>query len=186
MPRLRVPVTDRDHRRGPARAAVTLVEYGDFECPFCRQAFHVLRDIEDRFQDDVRFVYRQFPLTEIHPLALIAAEASEAAGDQGRFWEMHDTLFQNQPSFQPEELIAYASRLGLDVDAFTEDVMALRHRDRIREDFMGGVRSGVNGTPSLFINGELFNAPIDERLVARAIEAVRRGGGPEPRAAAPS
>ncbi|HEX8112757.1 MAG TPA: DsbA family protein [Kofleriaceae bacterium] len=175
MPRLRVPVTDRDHQRGPARASVTLVEYGDFQCPFCRQAFYALRNIEDRFQNDLRLVYRHFPLAEIHPLALIAAEASEAAGAQGRFWEMHDTLFQNQPNFQPEELIGYASQLGLDVDAFTEDLMALRHRDRIREDFMGGVRSGVNGTPSLFINGELFDAPAEERLLARAIEAARRG-----------
>ncbi len=175
MPRLRVPVTDRDHQRGPARAQVTLVEYGDFQCPFCGQAFQVLRDLEARFQSDLRLVYRQFPLTEVHPLALIAAEASEAAADQGRFWEMHDTLFQNQPSFQPEELIGYASQLGLEVDAFTEDLVALRHRDRIRQDFMGGVRSGVNGTPSLFINGELFNAPAEERLLTRAIDAARRG-----------
>lgn len=173
MPRLRVPVTDRDHQRGAARASVTLVEYGDFQCPFCGQTFHVLRNIEHRFQNDLRFVYRQFPLTEIHPLALIAAEASEAAGDQGRFWDMHDMLFQNQPNFQPVELVAYASQLGLDIDAFTEDVMSLRDRDRIREDFMGGVRSGVNGTPSLFINGELFHGPVDEVPLARAIEAAR-------------
>jgi protein-disulfide isomerase len=182
MPRLRIPVTERDHQRGPARAPVTLVEYSDFQCPFCGQAFYVLRDIEDRFRDDLRFVYRHFPLTEVHPLALIAAEASEAASDQGRFWEMHDTLFGNQPRFQPEELIAYAGQLGLDVDAFTEDLMALRHRDRIREDFMGGVRSGVNGTPSIFLNGELFNAPAEERMLARAIEAAR---GSRQAAAAP-
>lgn len=173
MPRLRVPVTDRDHQRGSARASVTLVEYGDFQCPFCGQAYHVLRDIEDRFADDLRFVFRHFPLIEIHPLALTAAEASEAASDQGRFWDMHDTLFQNRPSFQTEELIAYASRLGLDVDAFTADLTAVRHRDRIRQDFIGGVRSGVNGTPSLFINGALFNAPAEARLLARAIEAAR-------------
>src|SRR4051812_7467695 len=105
MPRLRAPVTDRDHQRGPARASVTLVEYGDFQCPFCGRAFYVLRDLEDRFQADVRFVYRHFPLTEIHPLALIAAEASEAAADQDRFWEMHDTLYQNQPGLQPAELV---------------------------------------------------------------------------------
>ncbi len=174
MPRLRVPVTDRDHQRGPARASVTLVEYGDFQCPFCGQAFRVLRDLEARFQNDVRLVYRHFPLTQIHPLALIAAEASEAAADQGRFWEMRDSLFQNQPSFQREALVGYAGQLGLDVDAFTDDLRALRHRDRIREDFRGGVRSGVNGTPSLFINGELFNAPAEDRPLTRAIEAARR------------
>jgi protein-disulfide isomerase len=175
MPRLRIPVTDRDHQRGPAHAPVTLVEYGDFQCPFCGQSYRVVRDLEDRFGGDLRFVFRHFPLTEIHPLALAAAEAAEAAGDQGRFWEMHDALFQNQPRFQPEELIAYASQLGLDVDAFTEDLAVVRHRDRIRADFMGGVRSGVNGTPSLFINGELFNAPAELRPLARAIEAARRG-----------
>jgi protein-disulfide isomerase len=175
MPGLRVPVTERDHQRGPAGASVTLVEYGDFQCPFCGQAFHVLRDIEDRFRNDLRFVYRHFPLIEIHPRALVAAEASEAASDQGRFWEMHDTLFGNQPRFEPDELIAYASQLGLDVEALADDLVALRHRDRIREDFMGGVRSGVSGTPSIFINGELFNAPAEQRLLARAIEAARGG-----------
>jgi protein-disulfide isomerase len=173
MPRLRVPVTDRDHRRGPERAPVTLVEYGDFQCPFCGRAFHVLRDLEDRFASDVQFVYRHFPLTEIHPLALIAAEASEAASDQGRFWDMYDALFQHQPGLQPGALVAYASELGLDVDVFSKDLTAMRHRDRIRDDFMGGVRSGVNGTPSVFINGELFNGPIDEIPLSRAIEAAR-------------
>jgi protein-disulfide isomerase len=174
MPRLHVPVTDRDHQRGPPHASVTLVEYGDFQCPRCAQAFHVLRDLE-RFENDVRFVYRHFPLTEIHPLALIAAEASEAAADQGRFWGVHDTLFQNQPSLQPEELVGYARKLGLDVDAFTDDLLVLRHRDRLSEDVMGGVRSGVNGTPSLLINGELFDVPAEARLLTRAIEAARRG-----------
>lgn len=173
MPRLRIPVTDRDHQRGSARASVTLVEYGDYQCPFCGRAFHVLRDIEDRFQNDLRFAYRHFPLTEIHPLALIAAEAGEAASDQGRFWEMHDTLYQNQPSFDPEALVAYATELNLDVEAFAADVTGLRHRERIRQDFLGGVRSGVNGTPSLFINGELFNGPTEVVPLARAIEAAR-------------
>lgn len=173
MPRLRVPVTDRDHQRGPARASVTLVEYGDFQCPFCGQAFYVLRDIEGRFQTDLRFVYRQFPLREIHPLALTAAEASEAAGDQGGFWDMHDTLYQNQPHLEPEALVAYAIELHLDVDAFAADLTSLRHRERIRDDFLGGVRSGVNGTPSLFINGELFNGPAETMALARAIEAAR-------------
>lgn len=172
MPRLRVPVIDRDHQRGPAGAPVTLVEYGDFQCPFCARAFYVLRELEDRFAAEVRFVFRHFPLTEVHPLALIAAEASEAASDQGRFWEMHDMLFQNQPRLQPAELVAYATEIGLDVDAFGEDLLELRHRERIRDDFMGGVRSGVNGTPSVFINGELFNGPVEEVPLTRAIEAA--------------
>jgi protein-disulfide isomerase len=167
-------VTDRDHVRGPASAPVTLIEYADFQCPFCRQASWVLRDIEDRFERDLQSVFRHFPLTEIHPLAMIAAEASEAAGAQGKFWEMHDMLFDNQPNFEPEELVAYATKLDLDVDAFTEDLASDRHREAIREDFMSGVRSGVNGTPCLFINGERFNGPAEESLLSRAIDDARR------------
>jgi protein-disulfide isomerase len=174
MPRLRVPVTDRDHVRGPARASVTLVEYGDFQCPFCGAAYWVLRDLEDRFGRDFRFVYRHFPLAEIHPYAMIAAESAEAAGAQDKFWDMHDMLFQNQPYFELENLIAYANAIGLDIDAFTSDLEMHRHIPKIREDFMGGARSGVNGTPTLFINGERFDSPADEALLARAIDAARR------------
>lgn len=174
MSRLTVPVDERDHVRGPARASVTLVEYGDFQCPFCAAAHGVLLAIEERFRRDLRFVFRQFPLTELHPLAMIAAEASEAAGAQGRFWEMHDILFQNQPNFLPEHLVAYATELGLDVNAFVADLESHRHVPKIREAFMGGVRSGVNGTPCLFINGERFNGPAEEARLARAVDAARR------------
>lgn len=174
MPRLAVPVSERDHVRGPARAPVTLVEYGDFQCPFCGAAWWVLRDMEARYSGDLKVVFRQFPLVELHPLAMTAAESSEAAGAQGRFWEMHDVLFQNQPNLLPEHLVAYAAELGLDVDAFVADVEGHRHVSKIRADFMGGVRSGVNGTPCLFINGERFNGPADGALLARAIEAARR------------
>jgi protein-disulfide isomerase len=174
MPELRVPVTDNDHVRGPARAPVTLVEYGDFQCPFCGQAFSVLREIEARFRRDLRFVFRHFPLTEIHPYALVAAEAAEAAGAQGKFWSMHDRLYQNQPAFELDDLIAYASDIGLDVTAFTEDLGSNRHRERIHRDFIGGVRSGVNGTPCLFINGERFDGPAETIQLARAIEDARR------------
>jgi protein-disulfide isomerase len=167
-------VNERDHQRGPARAPVTLLEYGDFQCPFCGAAYSVLRDTEKRFRRDLRFVFRHFPLTELHPLAMIAAEASEAAGAQGHFWEMHDILFQNQPNFLTEHLVAYATELGLDVDAFVADLESHRHVPKIREDFMAGVRSGVNGTPCLFINGERFNGPADEALLARAIDEARR------------
>jgi protein-disulfide isomerase len=171
---LKLPVTERDHVRGPARAPVTLVEYGDFQCPFCGQAYWVLEDLEARFPRDLRFVYRHFTLTEIHPLALPAAEAAEAAGTQGKFWEMHGTLFRNQPNFEPEDLIRYAIDLGLYIDAFINDLETHRHLPKIREDFMGGVRSGVNGTPCLFINGERFNGPVEESLLGRAIDAARR------------
>jgi len=149
---------------------MTLVEYGDYECPACRQAFRVLRDVEDRFRGELRFVYRHFPLTEVHPLAMIAAEAAEAAAAQGRFWAMHDTLFDNAPELEPEQLIAYAGELDLDIDAFAADLGAQRYRQVIREHFMGGVRSGVNGTPCLFINDARYDGPLDATLLARALE----------------
>lgn len=157
MPRSHASVTARDHVRGPARAQVTLLEYGDYQCPFCGEAFWVLRDIEERFRRELRFVFRNFPLTEVHPLALEAAEAAEAAGAQHKFWEMHDLLYQNQPRFELGDLGAYATELGLDLDAFTSDLESHRHRERIREDFMDGVRSGVNGTPSFYVNGAKYD-----------------------------
>jgi len=174
VPNLKLSVAERDHVRGPTRAPVTLVEYGDFQCPFCGRAYWVLENLEARFPRDLRFVYRHFPLAEIHPLALPAAEAAEAAGSQGKFWEMHGTLFRNQPNFEPEDLIRYATDLDLYIDAFINDLETHRHLPKIREDFMGGVRSGVNGTPCLFINGERFNGPVEEQLLARAIDAARR------------
>jgi protein-disulfide isomerase len=167
-------VTDRDHVRGPANAPVTLVEYGDFQCPFCGRAYWVLKEIEARFERDLRFAYRHFPLTEIHPLAMIAAEAAEAAGAQGKFWEMHDLLFESQPEFEPDELLGYATEIGLDIDAFIADLQTHRHREKIAKDFMGGVRSGVNGTPCLFINGERYDAPVEVPVLAAAIESARR------------
>lgn len=173
MPSLVIPVNERDHVRGPARAAVTLVEYGDFQCPFCGAAYYVLRNIEERFRRDLRFVYRHFPLTEVHPLAMSAAEASEAAAAQGRFWEMHGTLFENQANLLPDDLISYATELGLNVDAFSADLDNHRYVRKIRDDFMSGVRSGVNGTPCMFINGQRFNGPADETRLARAIDAAR-------------
>ena len=174
MPRLRVPVTDRDHVRGLASGPVTLVEYGDFQCPACGAAYWVLRDLEGRFRSDLRFVFRHFPLAEIHPYATIAAESAEAAGAQGKFWDMHEVLFQNQPYFELENLIRYANAIGLDIEAFTSDLETHRHFPKVREDFMGGARSGVNGTPTLFINDERFDSPVDEALLIRAIDAARR------------
>jgi len=174
MSRLRVPVSERDHVRGPAHALVTLVEYGDFQCPFCGEAFWVLREVERRFAADLQFVYRHFPLAEIHPYAPLAAEASEAAAAQGKFWEMRELLFQNQPDFEVEALLAYATALDLDVEGFAEDLANERFADRIRHDFMGGVRSGVNGTPCLFINDVRYDGRVDEIDLSDAIDAARR------------
>jgi len=153
MAKLTLPVGKRDHVRGPQDAAVTLVEYGDFECPFCGEAYGDLKEIETRMGPRLRFVFRNFPITTAHPNAEGAALAAEAAGAQGKFWEMHDILYENQDALELESLLAYAQSLGLDTRQFVEDLKAGRFLSRVKEDFMSGVRSGVSGTPGFFING---------------------------------
>jgi protein-disulfide isomerase len=173
--RLRPPITSEDHVIGPAKAAVTLVEYGDFQCPYCGAAFWVLRQLEARFHGELLFAFRHFPMSEIHPYAMIAAQAAEAAGAQGKFWEMHDLLFENQEDLSPDQLVAHAVSLDLDTQRFTADLSSHRHAARIRKDFMSGVRSGVNGTPTLFLDGYRFDGPADYTLLSRAIEEARGG-----------
>jgi protein-disulfide isomerase len=170
-PRLTVPVTDRDHVIGPATAPVTLVEYGDYECPFCGAAHPVTKQLVRLLGDDLRFAFRHFPLTQIHPLAALAAEAAEAAGAQGRFWEMHDLLFENQPRLARQDLLGYARLLGLDVDRFALELERHVHRPRVREDFLSGVRSGVNGTPTFFVNGVRHNGGWDLESMLATIRA---------------
>jgi protein-disulfide isomerase len=171
-PRLTVPVTERDHVIGPATAPVTLVEYGDYECPFCGAAHGVTKELVRLLGDDLRFAFRHFPLTQIHPLAALAAEAAEAAGAQGRFWEMHDLLFENQPKLAPADLLGYAQLLGLDLDRFSLELERHVHRPRVREDFLSGVRSGVNGTPTFFVNGARHNGGWDLESMLAAIRAA--------------
>lgn len=174
MSRLRMPPSmSRDHVRGTPDGSITLVEYGDFQCPYCGEAFPILERLQSLFRDDLLFVFRHFPLVQIHPYAMIASEASEAADTE--FWDMHRLLFENQDALAPEDLVSYASELGLDTEAFVDDLEAHRHRDRVREDFMSGVRSGVNGTPCLFINNQRWNGPVQEATLARAFEALRAG-----------
>lgn len=150
-------VTVRDHVLGPANAPVTLVEYGDYQCPYCAAAHAVLKDVQAQMGPRLCFVFRHFPLASIHPFAAHAAEAAEAAGAEGKFWEMHDLLFENQYDLQGEALLSYAAELGLNVRRFAEDLANGTHAARVREDFFKGIRSGVNGTPSLFINGQRYD-----------------------------
>jgi protein-disulfide isomerase len=150
---LTLPVGKRDHIQGPVDAAVTLVEYGDYECPHCGRAYPIVKAIQKRMAKKLRFVYRNFPLRESHPHAQRAAEAAEAAGGQGRFWEMHDRLFERQFALEDDNLQEYAAELGLDVQRFQREVAARVYEPRVREDFRSGVMSGVNGTPTFFING---------------------------------
>src|SRR5277367_5698336 len=148
MSQLRVPVGPADHIQGNPRAAVTLVEYGDYECPYCGEAYLVLKEVQRRMGDALRFVFRNFPLAQVHAHALVAAEAAEAAGAQGKFWEMHDLLYEHQNALGLVHLKAYAQKLTLDEARFAQDLEAHTFRPRIEADFQEGVRSGVNGTPT--------------------------------------
>jgi protein-disulfide isomerase len=168
---LTVPVTeDRDHIQGPADAAVTLVEYGDFECPYCGAAYPIVKEVQDRMGERLRFVFRNFPITTSHAHAEQAAEAAEAAAGQGRFWPMHDLLFENQRRLRDQDLHGYAEQAGLDVERFDSELAEHAHAGRVREDFMSGVRSGVNGTPTFFINGVRHDGSYEVEALVAALE----------------
>jgi protein-disulfide isomerase len=161
---------DRDHIQGPADAAVTLVEYGDYECPYCGAAYPIVKELQARMGDRLRFVFRNFPITTSHPHAEQAAEAAEAGAAQGRFWEMHDLLYENQTQLRDQDLHAYAEQLGIDVERFDKDLAEHVHAPRVREDFMSGVRSGVNGTPSFYVNGARHDDSYDFETLLAALE----------------
>jgi len=171
-PTLVLPVGDRDHAQGSATAPVTLVEYGDYECPYCGQAYPIVKAVQRTLGPRVRFVFRNFPLSEMHPNASNAAEAAEAAGAQGKFWEMHDTLFEHQSALLTRDLVAHAAGLGLDADRISVELKSHKHAPRVKEDFMSGVKSGVNGTPTFFINGERHDGPWYHQDLVAAIEAA--------------
>jgi protein-disulfide isomerase len=166
------PVSDRDHVIGPPTAPVTLVEYGDYECPYCGMAHPTVIEILRQVGDDVRFVFRHFPLTRIHPHAERAAEAAEAAGAQGRFWQMHDMLYTHQQALEDRDLVLYADAIQLDVPRFVSELQAGVHMPRVREDFLSGVRSGVNGTPTFFINGRRHDAGYELPTLLAAVVAA--------------
>jgi protein-disulfide isomerase len=159
--RLTPPVGPRDHSQGPEDAPVTLVEYGDLECPHCGRAHPIVKEVQRSLGDRLRFVFRHFPLSAAHPHAQSAAEMAEAAGIEGKFWEMHDLLFENQQALADGDLIAYGQRLGLDPRWVAEALRKHVFADRVREQFLSGVRSGVNGTPTFFINGVRHDGPWD-------------------------
>jgi protein-disulfide isomerase len=165
-------VGDSDHVQGPSSAPVTLVEYGDYECPYCGAAYPIVKEIQQRLAGRLRFVFRNFPITTAHPHAEHAAEAAEAAGAQGRFWEMHDYLYEHQRALDDRHLEDYASTVGLDVERWVSDMEAQAHAERVRADFMSGVRSGVNGTPTFFINGLRHDDSYDVETLLAAIEAA--------------
>lgn len=169
------PVGPEDHVAGPDDAPVTLVEYGDYECPHCAAAHPVVKAVLRRMGKQVRFVFRNFPLKEVHPHAYHAAEVAEAAAVQGRFWEMHDIIFQRQHEIEDADLLRYAKELKLDVDRVRSELEAGTHTKRVRDDFRHGVRSGVNGTPTFFINGRRYDGVWrDEDAFVGALKAAAR------------
>src|SRR5262245_4460695 len=166
--RLVVPVGESDHALGLETALVTLVEYGDYQCPACGQAYPIIKELLGRLGQRVRLVFRNFPLAAVHPNA---EGAAEAAGAQGRFWAMHAVLFENQEALGGEDLVGYASALGLDEARFVGELTEHVHAARVRKDFVVGVRSGVNGTPTFFINEGCHDGPFDLDSLLAAVEA---------------
>jgi protein-disulfide isomerase len=168
-----LPTAGRDHIQGPIDAPIKLLEYGDFECPFCGRAYPIVEIIRHELGDSLCFAFRHFPLATMHPHSERAAEAAEAAGAQGRFWEMHKLLFENQNALENEDLARYAAKLGLDAKHLIAEVLSGAHSERIMEDFRSGARGGVNGTPTFFINGERYEgAQVLEDLLAALTRAA--------------
>jgi protein-disulfide isomerase len=172
--RLTAPVTETDHIRGPKTALVTLLEYGDYECPFCGRAHPIVEALREAMGDRMRFVFRHFPLTQIHPHAQLAAEAAEAAGAQGQFWPMHDTLYTNQHALDDAHLVQYATAIGIEPKRFVAALSSGQFRPKIRADFLSGVRSGVNGTPTFFIDDVRYDGPHEFAPMLEAVEYVAR------------
>jgi protein-disulfide isomerase len=166
---------ERDHIRGPGDAPVSLVEYGDFECPYCGQAEPVVRELLGELGEDVRFVFRHLPLTDVHPHAQMAAEASEAAAAQGRFWDMHDLLLAHQGALDVKHLVGYAEQLGLDVPRFRDELRRRVHAGRVAEDVADADASQVTGTPTFFVDGRRHRGAYDVATLKAAIMAARRG-----------
>jgi protein-disulfide isomerase len=166
-----------DHVLGNPHAPVTLIEYGDFQCPYCARAHQALTELRDRLGDQLCLVYRHLPLTDEHPFAELAAEAAEAAGAQGKFWEMHDALFDYQALVDPDEVPSMAQGLGVDLEDFREDMTTHRHRERVLDDAEHARAQGVTGTPAFFINGRRYIGGLDLASLAQAVQDALRSPG---------
>ena len=173
MATLKVPVTPEDHIQGDPDAELTLVEYGDYECPHCGRAYGIVKQVQKHFGRRLRFVFRNFPLSQIHPNAQTAAETAEFAGAHGRFWEMHDLIFENQDRLGQPLLFALTEQLGLDPQDLRDALTAGEFEPRVRRDFLSGVRSGVNGTPTFFVGAQRHDGPWEFEDLVTALEARR-------------
>ncbi|MEA1848851.1 thioredoxin domain-containing protein [Chryseobacterium sp. MHB01] len=161
---LKPSVSKTDHAQGNDNADLTIVEYGDYQCPYCGAAYPVLKELMKEFEGQVKFVFRNFPLSEMHPYARPAAIAAEAADLQGKFWEMHDVIYENQQSLNENFLFQLAEKIGLNLSQFKEDIQKPELEKKVDSDFESGIISGVNGTPSFFINGNKFNGGAEDLL----------------------
>lgn len=166
------PVTAEDWSLGLLHAPITLLEYGDFECPYCAMARPVLEDLVVEYPDTIRLIFRHFPLTTVHPHAFMAAEAAEAAGAQGEFWTMHDALFTHQQQLEYEHLRWYAEQSGLDVARFDQEMRSHLYAGEVNQDVRRGIQDGVNGTPTIFINGQRYDGPRDRASILTAIAVL--------------
>lgn len=165
------PVSAYDHIQGPADAPLTLVEYGDYQCPYCGATYPVVKRLQQALRKKLRFVFRNFPLTQAHPYALITVEAAEAAALQDKFWEMHDLLFERQDVFEPDVIPLWAQEIGLNLEKFGNDIKQGTIQERIKKDRQSGIRSGVNGTPTFFINGTRYDGSPDYASMLSALES---------------
>jgi protein-disulfide isomerase len=169
---LALPLQPTDHTQGPEHARVTVVEYGDFECPSCKVAAPNMKMLLDQFPNRIRFAYRHFPLQEAHPHALLAAEAAESAAGQGKFWPMHDLLFRNQAHLKEKDLLSYALELGLDAARYTAEMDDHIYLQRVREQIDSGLRSHIRATPTFFVNGVVQDISFGMIALHKAVEAA--------------
>ena len=174
---LRPPTSPKDNMQGNPAAAIELVEYGDYQCPYCGRAYPIVKAIQQQLGDNLKFVFRNFPLTKIHPMAKIASIATEAAGLQGKFWEMHDIIFENQRRLYKRALLEYAQTIDLQLEKFESDLDDAGLIEKVEADFESGLRSGVNATPTFFVNGEKFtgNWSDDEFVIFIEIQLEKAG-----------
>lgn len=169
---LKPAVHSGDHFQGPVDAAIEFVEYGDYQCPHCGRAYPIIKRIQGKLGKDLKFVFRNFPLSEMHPQAFMAAVATEAAAKQDKFWEMHDILFERQDQLDLESIVGYAAQIGMNEKTFIKDLEDEKLSAKVEADFESGIHSGVNGTPTFFINGQRFDGNWDEQHLLAHLKEV--------------
>jgi protein-disulfide isomerase len=177
---LRPPVSENDHMQGSSAARIELVEYGDYQCPYCGAAYPIIKNIQAQLGGDLKFIFRNFPLDKIHPQATMAAVASEAAALQGKYWEMHDLLFENQKKLNYSSLLKYATQLDLDIARFEMDIAKPEYTEKVKDSFYSGMRSGVNATPTFFINNEKYIGQWDGDELLKYLQAILNDINPVP------